>query len=437
MTKRKTRRQGQRRQQKLQRRRQRQDPGPGSLATSAQGASPAPDAHSAPDLGPAAVLLDHDTFIRDLRDNQRTRDMSEQLLKLLKTEPGLMSLRFSAARLSHAERLARLDELAEIEDEARRLEAALERALPLLVDADFRRQTLAALDQVATAKVASLSPQRIEDARIIAFGRLLASNQPGRPLNHNPLWRAIAVLSFQEAGAVIALAQRQEGTTNTSATDESSKPSAEEPESIPDDALGRAMSRLYVDRYRKAALALEQGEIPLLPLYRLLHLSWAYGRSLRRAQASKDFGLAPEETTQWLAQRVTDCIPLDLDDDYLARQAEAIFESGKAAHNNGHALLAERLGAAHGFLTNWQGDLGDNPFIRLHYFESLRRLLETAAAEVDQGGLLDACHAHAAVSAPDSPEPLSDYAAALHVRGEKEAAARVETFLTAQQHAQG
>ena len=319
-----------------------------------------------------------------------------------------------------------------MEDETKRLEEALERALPLLVDDGFRRHTLAALDQVATAKVASLSPQRLEDARVIAFARLLVGGQPGGLLNHNPLWRAIAVLSFQEAGAVMALAQRQEEPAGTAPADQSTETSATKPESIPDEALGRAMSRLYVDRYQKAAQALEHGDIQLLPLYRLLHLSRAYGRSLRRAQASKDFGLAPEETTQWLAQRVTDCIPLDLDDDYLARQAEAIFERGRAAHEDGNHHLRDRLEAAHGFLTNWQGDLGDNPFIRLHYFESLRHLLETAKSGHNQDGLLDANHAHAAVTDPDSPEPLSQYAAALQERGEQEAAAHVETFLAAQ-----
>ena len=45
------------------------------------------------------------------------------------------------------------------------------------MDNGFRQLTLSVLDKVATAKVASISPKRLEEAKVITFARLLVDGE--------------------------------------------------------------------------------------------------------------------------------------------------------------------------------------------------------------------------------------------------------------------
>ena len=323
---------------------------------------------------------------------------------------------------------------------------ALRRVIPHLVTEKFRRATRAAIDRTAGGLVASIAPDRVEQAEALALGVLLAQGRSDEPLASNPLWRAIAVLSYQEAGAlqeyahhVRVAAEKGEGEGEGEGEDEGVAATAKA--GLPEGSLDRAIGRVYRDRFEGAQDAVRRGEVARFPLYRLLHIARAYGRGLRRANVASQFGVPPDRFYEWLGDKLTECAPKDLDPEFLGRCAESLLQAAREATDGGDTPRAKRLLDAHGFMEGAASEevaMGENPLVRFHYFESLQGLLGEAQGAPEgepadaEGPKTDAEHARSIVSDPDTGDALRQYAEALRERGEAEAATRVDDFIEAE-----
>ncbi len=404
------------------------------------------------DLGPVAALLDIEAFSSAILDGEQTSRILSVLYALIERDELLVELRFKPAALREAEVKARLGELDGEEDAGKRQDEALRRVVPLLADEGFRRRAHEAFKKAGGARVVSVSPDRKREGEALALGALLAQGRPGEPIADNPLWRMIAVISFQEAGALFQYARNLRGPDGQGPAAEGapeggegeapttpSEPAADGPGMEQDPAaLQRAIGRVYHDRFRGAGEAVQRGEVDFLPLYHLLHLCRAYGRGLRRAKTATALGVSQDRFSSWLNERIGECAVKDLEPELLGRMAESILIEARAAAAEGATAQSERLLDVHGFLeTPGEGEeLGRNPLVRLIYFESLTELIDRAraakeAGDLDQAENPDLVHVEAIVSEPTADAPLTAYGAALRERGEAEAAAKVEAFLAA------